>query len=80
MSFKDTSLKGKMAFWRNAICWSLSESKGISTDKGSFTHIENSQQQDPNMKARMRNFRTSGVVLCIDKDWFRKYEAKHLVS
>ena len=32
------------------------------------------------MRARSRNFRTSGVVLCIDEDWFKKGEVKRLVS
>ena len=28
------------------------------------------QQRNPNMRARTRNFRTSGVVLCLRKTWF----------
>lgn len=38
------------------------------------------QQHNPNMKARSRNFRTSGVVLCIDEDWFKKVNVKSLIS
>ena len=38
------------------------------------------QQHNPNMKARSRNFRTSGIVLCIEKDWFKKLAVKRMVS
>ena len=29
------------------------------------------QQGDPNLRAQSRNFRTTGVILCIDQPWFR---------
>ena len=38
------------------------------------------QQRNPNMKARSRNFRTSGVVLCIEQDWFKQGATKRLIS
>ena len=38
------------------------------------------QKTNPNMKARSRNFRTSGVVLCIDRDWFKHGKTKQLIS
>ncbi len=36
-----------------------------------FRPYQELQQYNPNMRARSRNFRTSGVVLCIEHDWFR---------
>ena len=47
---------------------------------GDFRSYQELQQHNPNMKARSRNFRTSGVVLCINEDWFRRGSAKRLVS
>ena len=37
---------------------------------GRFHPYSELQQRNPNMRARMRNFRTSGVVLCLRKQWF----------
>ena len=34
------------------------------------------QQSDPNLRARERNFRTSGVVLCVHHNWFKQANAK----
>ena len=38
------------------------------------------QRRDPNMRARSRNFRTSGVILCIDHKWFKNAIVKQTVS
>jgi DEAD/DEAH box helicase domain-containing protein len=38
---------------------------------GEFRSYQELRQHNPNMRPRMRNFRTSGVILCIDEDWFR---------
>lgn len=35
------------------------------------------RQGNPNMRARIRNFRTSGVLLCIAEPWFSAGEAKN---
>ena len=45
-----------------------------------FRSYQELQQRNPNMKARSRNFRTSGVVLCIDEAWFKNGAVKRLVS
>ena len=47
---------------------------------GDFHSYQELQQHNPNMKARSRNFRTSGVVLCIDRDWFKQGAVKSVVS
>ena len=46
----------------------------------SFTRIRISDDAIPAMRARLRNFRTSGVVLCIEQDWFKKESVKSLFS
>lgn len=47
---------------------------------GEFHSYQELQQRNPNMKARSRNFRTSGVVLCIEEDWFKKSAVKRMIS
>ena len=37
-----------------------------------FHSYKDLQQQNPNMRARSRNFRTTGIVLCIRGNWFEK--------
>ena len=37
---------------------------------GRFHPYSELQQRNPNMRARTRNFRTSGVVLCLREKWF----------
>ena len=39
---------------------------------GRFHSYKELQQRNPNMRARSRNFRTSGIVLCIKRNWFEK--------
>lgn len=43
---------------------------------GEFHSYRDLQQHNPNMRARSRNFRTSGVLLCIDHQWFQSAEIK----
>ena len=43
---------------------------------GEFHPYQDLQQRNPNMRARSRNFRTSGVVLYINHDWFKKNSVK----
>lgn len=47
---------------------------------GKFNSYQDLQKRNPSMKARLRNFRTSGVVLCIDKDWFKRGMTKQIIS
>ena len=47
---------------------------------GDFHSYQDLQQTNPNMKARSRNFRTTGVVLCIEEDWFRSQMVKRSFS
>ena len=47
---------------------------------GEFRSYRDLRQHNPHMKPRMRNFRTSGIVLCIDKAWFKQEAVKRQVS
>ena len=47
---------------------------------GDFHSYQELQQTNPSMKARSRNFRTTGVVLCIEQDWFRGQNVKRSFS
>ena len=47
---------------------------------GEFHSYQELQQRNSNMKARSRNFRTSGVVLCIVSEWFKNGSVRRLVS
>lgn len=43
---------------------------------GRFHSYQELQQRNPDMRARMRDFRTSGVVLCINHPWFKEPAVK----
>lgn len=43
---------------------------------GEFRSYQHLQQRDPNMRARSRNFRTSGVLLYVDRQWFKAASIK----
>ena len=43
---------------------------------GKFHDYKELQKLNPNLRAQSRNFRTTGVVLCLDHDWFKTTDAK----
>jgi len=47
---------------------------------GEFQSYRDLRQRNPNMRAHSRNFRTSGVVLCIDEEWFKEKSVKQLFA
>ncbi len=47
---------------------------------GQFRSYRDLQATDSNMKSRSRNFPTSGVILCLGKDWFSRVETKKLIT
>lgn len=53
---------------------------GFKDERGRDHSYEALQQRDPNMKARSRNFRTSGVVLHIDHEWFSSLSVRRIVA
>lgn len=53
---------------------------GYIDGQNQYQSYQDLQKHNPNMRARSRNFRTTGVVLCIDEDWFKKSEVKGPVA
>lgn len=47
---------------------------------GEFQAYQELRQRNPNMRPRHRNFRTSGVLLCIEENWFKKSNVKQRLS
>ena len=47
---------------------------------GEFCSYRDLQQRDPNLRAKSRNFRTSGVVLCVHHSWFREATVKRMFA
>ena len=47
---------------------------------GRFHSYKDLQQRNPNMRARSRNFRTSGVVLCMEGDWFKNATLRRMFA
>jgi DEAD/DEAH box helicase domain-containing protein len=47
---------------------------------GEFKSYQELRQRNPNMRPRMRNFRTSGVILCLNGDWFRQGGTREFVA
>ncbi len=54
--------------------------EGFVDGSGQFHSYQDLLSHNPAMRARLRNFRTSGVVLCIEQDWFKKESVKSLFS
>ncbi len=54
--------------------------EGYTDQAGTFHSYQELRQQNPNMRSRQRNFRTSGVLLCIQDDWFKEKGVKQFLS
>ena len=48
----------------------------VDVQSGEFRSYQDLQQRNPNMRIRSRNFRTSGLMLFIDEDWFKQGSAR----
>ncbi len=46
--------------------------EGYFDPQGNYLSYQDLQQHNSNMRPRSRNFRTSGVVFCLDEEWFKK--------
>ena len=49
-------------------------------NSGEFRAYQELRQRNPNLRPRMRNFRTSGLILCIKKEWFREGGTKRWLT
>lgn len=50
----------------------------VEESSGKYTSYQELRQRNPNMRPRIRNFRTTGVLLTIYEDWFK--EEKDFIS
>ncbi len=73
-------LKGNGGFLMECQMLVTERVKGYFDGQGQFQAYQELQQHNPNMRARSRNFRTTGVVLCIDQPWFKQLRVKWAVS
>ena len=53
---------------------------GFVDGNGGEHRYQELRQRNPNLRSRTRNFRTSGVVLCIDEPWFRRETSRRRIS
>ncbi len=52
-------------------------SEGI---RGSYQSYQERRQTNPNLRPRMRQFRTTGVIICLEEEWFKDQTNKGLVA
>lgn len=50
--------------------------EGFGIGKGKILSYRDLRQRNPNMRSCLRNFRTSGVVLCINENWFSEWKTQ----
>ena len=72
-------LKGEDGFLAECQMMVTERVEGYFDNQGRFQSYQELQQHNPNMRARSRNFRTTGVLLSIDKDWFKKGNTKQTI-
>lgn len=53
--------------------------EGYSEGDGQFRSYEELRERNPNLRPRTRQFRTTGVLLCIEDDWFKEPANKGFV-
>ena len=54
--------------------------EGYVDQNGTFHSYQDLRQKNPNMRPRQRNFRTSGVLLCIQDSWLRDSGVKQKIA
>ena len=73
-------MKGENGFLGECQMMITERVSGYTDRTGEFHSYRELQQSNPNMKARSRNFRTSGVILCVDHDWFERAAVRRQFS
>ena len=72
--------RGKHGFLAECQMMITERVEGYTDGQGEFHSYRELQQTNPNMKAKFRNFRTTGVVLSVDKEWFGKAAVRRQFS
>ena len=73
-------LKGENGFLIECQMLVTERVEGYFDGQGRFQSYQELQQHNANMRKRSRNFRTTGVVLCLDRTWFRQLSVRRSVS
>ena len=76
----DSFLKGPRGFLAECDMQVTEQVKGYVDANGGFHSYADLRQTNPNMKSRSRLFRTSGIVLYMDNEWFRKEETRRTIG
>ena len=72
-------LKGDNGFLAECQMLVTERVEGYFDAQGQFLSYQELQQRNPNMRARSRNFRTTGVLLSIHEDWFKEGDTKQAI-
>ena len=72
-------LKGDHGFLTESAMLITQKVEGYNQDGKYFAYTD-LQKNDPNLRAQSRNFRTTGVVLCIDQPWFKAADKRSFVT
>ena len=74
-------LQGENGFLAECNMQITEKVQGFVDERTSMFHsYQKLQRRDPNMRSRSRNFRTSGVVLCINHEWFKESSFKRIFA
>lgn len=74
-------LKGDRGFLMESAMLITQRVEGYVDERsGRYFDYKELQQGNPNLRAQSRNFRTTGVVLCIDHPWFRQEGKRSFVA
>lgn len=73
-------LKGPRGFLAECQMEVTEQVKGYIDAGGTFHSYADLRQSNPNMKSRNRRFRTSGVVLHMDNEWFKQEANRRIIA
>ena len=81
-SVQDSNLlKGDRGFLTESAMLITQRVEGYVDERsGKSVHYKELQESNPNLRAQSRNFRTTGVVLCIDHPWFKGGDKRSFVT
>lgn len=77
---EDHIVRGEHSFLAECQMQVTERVEGYTDHKNNFYDYRELQQKNSNMRARSRNFRTSGIVLYINRDWFKGSIKKALAA
>lgn len=73
-------LKGENGFLAECQMQITERVDGYIDGNGKEHKYQELRQRNPNLRSRSRNFRTSGVVLCISEPWFKRETSRRRIA